>query len=464
MTQPISPDYGQQFLFPPALEDWVPADHPARFLREFVGQLDLAALGFAVPTAVEGRPPYHPGLLLKIWLHGYFHRIRSTRKLEVACREQLSLLWLTGLIQPDHNSLWRFWRDNQKALRAVFQRSAQLAVEAGMVGLVLQALDGTKIQAVASGHSSWNKKQLKQLLAVLDQELSEVEATIAGEGEPPPPNTYRLPESLADKQALREKVRAGLQQMEQIRRDHLHPHEPQARRMSCDGKNRFGYNAQAVVDEQAGVIVAAEVVNQENDAGLVVPLVEQAEQNCGRQAAATVADTGYGSGADIMQAQTHGLNFLVRPLGDAPAQDKPYHAHRFVYEPQKDSVVCPQNQELKFARIMRQKGQTVRVYRCDKKDCPVRSACTKDQRARRFVEIWPHTLAVQRMRHKIKEPVAAAQLRKRAQTIERVFGQIKQQDGFRRWTLRGLEGVNTQWAMICCAVNLRTLAKNWRAN
>ena len=113
MAQPITPDYGQQFLFPPALEDWVADDDPARFLREFVDQLDLPALGFAMPVAVEGRPPYHPSLLLKIWLYGYYHRIRSTRKLEIACREHLSLLWLTGLIQPDHNSLWRFWRDNR---------------------------------------------------------------------------------------------------------------------------------------------------------------------------------------------------------------------------------------------------------------------------------------------------------------------------------------------------------------
>jgi transposase len=134
MTRLIAPDYGQQFLFPPALEEWVPADHPARFLREFVEQLDLTALGFLMPAAVEGRPPYAPSLLLKIWLYGYFHRIRSTRKLEAACREHLSLLWLTGLIQPDHNSLWRFWRDNQKALREVFKQTVRLAVRTGRGG------------------------------------------------------------------------------------------------------------------------------------------------------------------------------------------------------------------------------------------------------------------------------------------------------------------------------------------
>src|ERR1044071_9264843 len=117
MVQPIAPDYGQQFLFPPALEDWVAADHPARFLRETVDQLDLAGLGFAMPVAMEGRPPYAPGLLLKIWLYGYFQRIRSTRKLEAACGDHLPLMWLAGTLRPDHNSLWRFWRGNKKALR-----------------------------------------------------------------------------------------------------------------------------------------------------------------------------------------------------------------------------------------------------------------------------------------------------------------------------------------------------------
>ena len=462
MAKAIAPDYGQQFLFPPALEDWVPTDHPARFLREFVDQLDLAELGFVMPAVVEGRPPYAPGLLLKIWLFGYLQRIRSTRKLEAACRENLSLLWLTGMLQPDHNSLWRFWRDNKKALREVFKRSARLAVEAGLVGLLLQALDGTKIQAVASGHSGWTKQRLQELLQALDAELAVAEQQIEQSGEPEPQSSYRLPQTLSDKQALREKVQSGLEQMKAIDREHLHPKEPEARRMSCDGKNRFGYNAQAVVDEQSGVIVAAQVLNQENDTGLAVPLMSQAEGNCGSAAAVTVADSGYGSGVDIAQAAEQEMNLLVQPAGDAAARAKRYHAHNFHYEAATDQVICPEGKALNFARPMRQKGQSVRIYRCEIDGCPVRASCTKDVRARRFVEIWPHTLAVQRMRARVRQPDAAAQLRRRGQVIERVFGQIKQHEGFRRWTVRGLEGVNAQWALICCAINLRALYRSWR--
>ena len=461
MARPMAPDYGQQFLLPPALEDWVPKDHPARFLREFVDQLDLSALVFVRPESVEGRPAYAPSLLLKIWLFGYQHRIRSTRKLEVACREQLSLLWLCGLLQPDHNSLWRFWRDNKQAVRALFRRSVQLAVETGLVGFVLQAVDGTKIQSASSRHTAWNKQSLQELLDALEGELDETEKQLEREGAPDPDAGYRLPEELTQREALRQKVRAGLQQMEQAQREHLHPNEPEARRMQCEGKNQYAYNAQAVVDEKAGVILAAEVTQHENDAGLAVPMVRQAEQNCGQPAAATVADSGYGHGVDIAQAAQQQVNLLVRPAGDAVAARRRFHAYNFHYEPERDRVRCPEGRDLFFARNMKQKGQMVRIYRCDHHDCPVRAHCTKDQRNRRFVEIWAHTSAVQAMRARIQEPQAAAQLRKRRQIVERVFGHIKQHEGWRRWTVRGLAAVQAQWALVCCAFNLRILYRKW---
>ena len=103
MAQPITPDYGQQFLFPPALEDWASADHPARFLREFVDQLDLPALGFALAAAVAGRPPYAPSLPLKIWL--YVPRLGSKTLWDIENRDTLCLFdWLPA-ITPRANPL-----------------------------------------------------------------------------------------------------------------------------------------------------------------------------------------------------------------------------------------------------------------------------------------------------------------------------------------------------------------------
>jgi len=258
MTQPIAPDYGQQFLFPPALEDWVATDHPARFLREFVDQLDLAALGFAMPTAVEGRPPYAPSLLLKIWLYGYFQRIRSTRKLEAACRDQLPLLWLSGLITPDHNSLWRFWRDNKQALRGLFKQTVQLALHTGAVGLALQALDGTKIAAACSSPNGWSKEYMEKILTQLDAALEDLELKIVAENDDQSAPGYRLPAGLAQRQALREQIKKGLAQIQADGRSHYHPVEPEARRMKVGQNNRYAYNAQAIADEKEGIIVACD--------------------------------------------------------------------------------------------------------------------------------------------------------------------------------------------------------------
>ena len=107
MSGPIRADYDQMYLLPPRLDDWVPKDHPARFLRDFVDTLDLEALGFRIPECETGRPAYAADLLLKVWLCGYFNGIRSTRSLERACYEQISFIWLTRatfILRPDSES------------------------------------------------------------------------------------------------------------------------------------------------------------------------------------------------------------------------------------------------------------------------------------------------------------------------------------------------------------------------
>ena len=463
MAQPIAPDYGEQFLFPPALEDWVPSDHPARFLREFVDQLDLPKLGFAMPSASEGRPPYAPSLLLKIWLYGYFHRLRPTRKLEAACREHLALLWLTGLIAPDHNSLWRFWHENQKALRQVFKQSAQLAVRTGAVGLVLQALDGTKIEAAASGYSGWSKEYMEKLLAALDTALDQTEVALAQENHEPA--GYRLPAGLAERQALRQQVQAGLAPLAADGRNHHHPVEPEARRMKVGGVNRFAYNAQAVVDSKEGVVIACEASRQETDAGQLVPMMERARDNLevAGPTPPTLADTGYGAGADLQAAQEKQLPVLAPPAEGKPAHDNPYASQHFAYDPQARTVTCPQSRRVDYEGHTTKAGQRVERHRCHHHDCPVRALCTRDPKGRQ-IEVWPHTAVVQAMRAQLQTPLGQALYQQRSPIIERRFGQIKQHDGFRRWTVWGLEAVRTQWSLLCTTLNLRVLYQRWRQN
>lgn len=465
MSEPIAPDYGQQFLLPPALEDWVRADHPARFIREFVDQLDLGRLGFVIPSASQGRPPYAPSLLLKIWLYGYFHRIRSTRKLEAACGDLMPLIWLTGLIAPDHNSLWRFWRDNKKALRQIFKQTVGVAAQTGAVGLVLQAVDGTKIEAVASGYSGWSKKYMEKLLTQLDAVLDQTESEVAGqhaqEEEEQKPG-YKLPATLSERQALREEIQKGLEQLKGDGREYYHPKEPEARRMKVNGKTtRFGYNAQAVADEKEGIVVACEITREENDQGALVPMIEQTREHLGAATTQTLADTGYGSGSDLQAAREAEMKVLAPPKDGSSSKDNPYASRNFEYDPREQSVRCPQGKLLDHEGQTTKRGAQVQRYRCHHRDCPVRDQCTKDPKGR-MIEVWPHTPVVQEMRARLKDPQQLEVWQKRGQIIERPFGQIKQHDGFRRWTVWGLEGVKTQWSMICATLNLRVLYRRWR--
>lgn len=464
MTRALRPDYNQQFLLPPALEDWVPADHPARFLREFVDQQDLEALGFVIPQALEGRPPYAASLLLKIWLYGYFQRIRSTRKLEAACRDHLPLIWLCGLLAPDHNSLWRFWRDNKQALGQLFKQTVQLALRTGAVGLALQALDGTKIQAVCSGPQGWSKEYMEKLLVQLDKVLQEVELQVVNENAPAATSDYRLPAGLAQRQALREEIKKGLAQLQADGRSHYHPAEPEARRMKVGDTNRFAYNAQAIADQKEGIIVACQANRQETDHGQLVNMIEQAQQNLGSQGlnTLTVADTGYGAGQDLQAAADKQLNVLAPSPEGKPAEGNPYAAKHFTYEETAHCVVCPEGRTLDHEGQTHKRGQVVERFRCHHRDCPVRHLCTRDPKGRQ-IEVWPHHTQVQLMRERLEQPALQQQWRQRSQIIEPRFAQLKQHDGFRRWTVWGLESVRAQWALLCATLNLRILYRRWRA-
>src|ERR1700724_2143314 len=104
----------QVFLLPPALDDFLPVDHPARLVAEFVDGR-LPRLGLDAPPAADGRPSYPPALLLCCWLYGFMTRVRTSRKLERACTENVAFMWLTGFQRPDHNTLWRFYKRHRDA-------------------------------------------------------------------------------------------------------------------------------------------------------------------------------------------------------------------------------------------------------------------------------------------------------------------------------------------------------------
>ena len=461
MSYEIEADYEKQWLFPPSLEDLLPAHHPARMVREFVDAQDLEALGFKTRNGEDGRPRYSSNLQLKVWLYGYMTKNRSSRGLERACMDQMGMLWLTGMNHPDHTTLWRFWRDNKEPIRKVFRQLLQVAMSMNLVGLVMHAVDGTKIVSQASDQKGWHRSSLEKKLGKLNEAIDEIlNETEQVSGEEMPES--RLPEPLFEKQALRETIREHLKQLDQKDRDHLNPGDEDARVMKCRTGNRFAYNAQAVVDQQSKLIVAADVVTDESDNYQLVPMIEQVENNIGNAAEQTVGDAGYRAATGLAEAEEKGYPVLVNE--PEPREDQPYHASRFSYDAQKDQCVCPRGELLRFeCTRTRDKVQPydVRIYRCQSyENCPVRWQCSSSKTGR-TIQIHPHHEALIRQREKLKDEAMRTLLKQRGVTVEPVFGWGKEVLGFRRWTVRGLEKVKTQWLLLCTAMNLLRLYKHW---
>ena len=192
----------QTLLFPETLEDYVTQENPVRFLDAFVGSLDLHGLGFAkaIPENT-GQPPYHPADLLKLFLYGYLHRMRSSRALERECHRNVELVWLTGKLTPDFKTIADFRKDNLKPLRAVCRQFTLLCRKLELFGGELLAIDGSKLAAVNSREANYNEKKLQQRLAEIDAQiqayLKALEETDAQEARSPePPSREQLQEKI----------------------------------------------------------------------------------------------------------------------------------------------------------------------------------------------------------------------------------------------------------------------------
>lgn len=466
MAHPIDVDYSQEFLFPPALEDWVDPVHPARFIREFVDVLDLRELGIVWATSEKGRPAYAAELLLKVWLYGYFERVRSSRRLEKACRDHLGFIWLAGMHVPDHNTLNNFFRANKKGIRNLFKKTVQVAVQADMVGFVLHAVDGTKIAARVANRGGWHKKNLLKLLEKLDAKLGALEKQIE-ENSGCSELSDALPQALEERRVLREKVLGALQELEEADEAHLHPADKDARVMKSKEQNRnvFAYNAQAVADEQSGMVVACEATSDCNDEQQLNAMLDKVEEQAGQRAERTLADTGYATGAEFARAEEKERNVVVAlPQSMRPNPGKPYAASNFIYDEEHNVVICPRGETLPFrgARYRKDKGYHLRRYQCTNTGCPHRAQCTKSKTGR-VIELNQYHAIIKRQREKQQDAAVQAALKKRGYLIEPVFAFIKQHLGFRRFTLSGLDNVQAQWAMVCTTYNLHKLFKHWKS-
>ena len=161
----------QVTLLPESLDDYIEEDNPARVVDAFIEMLDLASLGFAVEPEATGRPGYHPGVMLRIYLYGYLNQVQSSRRLERECGRNLELIWLTGRLKPDFKTIADFRRDNGPAIRKVCQQFVALCRNIKLLDSDIVAIDGSRFKAVNSKAKSYTRGKLKQKLGEIDKAI-----------------------------------------------------------------------------------------------------------------------------------------------------------------------------------------------------------------------------------------------------------------------------------------------------
>lgn len=467
MGRTIHADRKQLMLLPPSIDQFVPEDDSVRFVADFVAALDLPSMGFADPDPSDpGAPAYSAEMLLSVWLYGYMRRIRSTRQLEIACRERMALLWLTGMQYPDHNTLWRFFRGHRESIRGVFAKLVVLAHGAGLVGMVAHALDGTKMIAAASTEKALHRDTLRERLTEVTRAIEEIEAQIVATQEQETGES-RLPADLATTKARKALIEEQLKTLAEAGVDHLNVNEPEARVMNVRGSgSRLSYNAQATADEN-GLVVAIDVTSDAIDFEQLTPMLEQAAQTLGQRPEQTLVDGGYASARSLETAQNANHSVVVPDgaLNNAEADpSNPYDKVHFVYDRERDVYICPLGEVLPFVRLTRDRPNSPEkaIYRCRNRACPVKAQCTKDKLGR-SIKRSVHDAAIDRQKAMQRDPSVASLYALRKVLIEPLFAHVKWVDGFRRFTMRGLKSARAQWSMICTAVNLRKLMPHWRA-
>lgn len=452
---------------PSSLDTLLPADHPVRFVAAYLDSLDASdwtQLGISLQPAEKGASRYHPQILLGLWVWGFMQGVRSARKLEVAAQEMVSYRWLAGQQTPDHNTLWRFYQAHRAGMRYLLTHSVRLAVRAGLVDLALQAVDGTKLSGNAARDRTYDATGLDRLIERTEQAIADLEAQNATGGEDAPP---RLPQELRSKAALLERVRAAKAALEPGAR--LNLTDPDARLQKTRRGFVAGYNAQLVVsplDEtvtgRTGMLItAAAVTTEPEDHGQLAPMLEQAARETGSRAAISLADAGYHSGENLRATAEQ---LVLMPEARTPSG--PYHKARFAYDPMRDVFRCPEGQTLHLsAEIQRTDGEVSWRYRAGGKvcrACPAFGVCTTDARQGRGIEIGPSEGLLAQHRALMATDEAQRIYARRKVVVEPVFGIVKEQQGVRRFLLRGRAAVEAEWRLLGAAFNLRTLARLWQ--
>jgi transposase len=507
MAKPVFKAYNQQqpFLLPPSLDDLISANHPVRIVNDVINRVDISPLLGKYKGG--GTSSYHPSMLLKVVVYSYLVNIYSSRKMETAVRENIHLMWLSGMSKPDHHTLNRFRSDRLKGvLKKIFVQVVQLLADQGLVSLKEVYVDGTKLEANANKYTFvWgnsiktNKEKMKKQL---DELWLQAQQVLAEEMELPEPPDFDKPDAQKIKEAIEQisesiKDKPVSNQVTQ-KLNYAKKHWPEAleryarqeqilagrnsysktdtdatfMRMKEDhmknGQLKPGYNLQISTNDQ--YIVDYTLHQTTADTVTLSTHLEEHKENYGVYPEQVVADAGYGSEQNYQFLETKEIegyvkyNYFDKQQSSAYLNKHSFGADNLHYNKERDCYYCPMGQPMTnigTATKTTATGfkQTITRYQAANcEGCPLRGACHK-AKENRIIEI---NAALNNYKRKATELLTSEKgiyhRKRRPVDVEPVFGNIKHNHGFRRFMLRSKEKVSIETGLLAIAHNLRKKA------
>jgi transposase len=459
MTHISGFERSQILLLPEAVDDYVGADNPVRFIDVFVDELDLAAAGFvrAEPKST-GRPGYAPTDLLKLYIYGYLNRVRSSRRLEIESHRNIEVIWLLRCLKPDFKTIADFRRDNRAAFRSVFREFVLLCRQLDLYGRELLAVDGTRIKAVNNKDRNFTRNSLQDFIRMADERLDDylrrldegdVEEGGAGGGA----RTKNLAEKIAALREKRGRYGAMLADLERTGESQISLTDPDSRAMAAHTKVGVGYNIQLAVDAKHKMIVEQAVINQVVDMGLLTQTAEPARAILDVETIGVVADRGYFKIEDIEASEKAGLTpHVPKPQRGSSVRKGLFRKDEFRYDPDQDVYICPAGETLS----PNHEGKLRDLKKIDYSNpaacpaCPLRSRCTTNLRR---VSRLENEAVLDRMAARLKARPEI--LDRRREIVEHPFGSIKQWMNQGAFLMRGLENVRAEFSLTALVYNLR---------
>lgn len=502
--------YNQQqtILLPYSFDDLIPEKHPVRIVDQVVESINIQPLLKAYSK--EGNPGYHPKMLLKVMLYAYMTNIYSSRKIELALRENINFMWLTSMTIVDHNTINRFRSDKLKEnFKEIFKQVVLMLASEGLVNLKQIYTDGTKIEAQAGRYTFvWgnsikiNKaKMLTQL-----EELWNYAQSISNEDDPNPEPTEfkeiskeviqktvaKIDAKLSGNEKASSKAKAKLRYIKNNFTANLEKYEKQEAilgernsysktdteatfmRMKEDhmlnGQLKPAYNTQ--ISTQNQIIVHYTIHQNPTDTKTLKPHLENLEQTFGKKIFKKLkeitTDAGYGSEENYDYLEKKKLKAFVKYNTFEKEQDQNYQKkykafskENLYYNEQEDFYVCPMGQKMlkthenqkKTAAGYTQTSSHYQAKNCE--GCSLRGQCFKAKGNRSIERNHNLERHKQRTRELLLSEIGIQRRKQRSADVEPVFAQLKHNNGFRRFSLKGLQKVELEFGLMALGHNLR---------